>query len=138
MSNLLLRKMTRKSIIGFGNYKDLTVQNLMDLQKHDELLSIYYNLEKIDFDDDVKFELCLYDYRQIPKPGKDKSAYWKHRGKILFDIISFNKTYAKDNPNRFLKLHQSKTERKHQIVSNCIRQNKEKSKIHNRDRNQSH
>lgn len=138
MSNLLLRRLTRKSIIGFGNYRDLTVQNLMDLQKHDELLNMYYNLEKIDFDDDVKQELFLDEFRQIPKPGKDKAAYWKHRGKILFDIIDFNRTYHKDNPNRFFKLHQSKSERKTAIVSNCIRQNKEKSKIHNRDRNQKH
>lgn len=138
MSNLLLRTMTRKSIIGFGNYKDLTIQNLMDLQKHDELLSIYYSLEKIDFDADVKKELFLDEFRQIQKPGKDKQAYWKFRGQILFDIIEFNRSYHKDNPNRFFKRNNGMAERKHGIVSNCIRQNKEKSKIKNRDRNQGH
>ena len=42
MSILLLRTLTKKSIIGFGNYVDLTIQNLFDMNKHKDLLEIYY------------------------------------------------------------------------------------------------
>ena len=138
MCNVLLRKMTLKSIIGFGEYKLLTVQELMNLQKHKELLRIYYNLEKIDFDDEVKRELFLDEFRQIPKPGKDYSAYRRNVGKILFDIIDFNRSYAIDNPYRFFKLQENKANKNRQVINNCIRQNKENCKVHNRERNQNH
>jgi hypothetical protein len=82
-----LRKLTFKSIIGFGSYKDLTVQDLCNLQRHKELLSIYYKLGRIDFVDEVKEYLCITGKRLIPKPGKDYTAYKFFHGEILYDII---------------------------------------------------
>ena len=46
---VLLRTLTRKSIIGFGQYNDLTIQNLLDTRKQMDLLKIYYFFRNIDF-----------------------------------------------------------------------------------------
>ncbi len=137
MSNLLLRRMTMKSKIGFGIYPDLCVQELIQLKKYKELISMYYQLDKIDFDDEVKDFLEIKYERVIPKPGKNYQMYKDNIFTMVCEINEMNKEFDKDNPNRFFTLNQQKTERKHKIVSNCIRQNKEKSKIGNRTRNQS-
>jgi hypothetical protein len=134
--NLLLRVMTMRSKIGFGIYKDLCVQELCQLFKHAELIKMYYHLDKIDFDAEVKEELGIKYERVIQKPGKDYAMYKKHIWQMIEDIQEMNRTFHKDNPNRFFLLHQKKAAINHFKVSNCIRQNKEKSKIHNRTRNQ--
>jgi hypothetical protein len=86
-----LRKLTFKSIIGFGINKDLTVQDLCTLNKEDELINIYYMLGNIDFSDEVKERLCINERRSIKKPGKDRSAYYFFKGEILSDIIERRK-----------------------------------------------
>ena len=96
--NLMLRKLTSKSIIGFGAYKDLTVQDLINLQRESELLSIYYNLAKIDFSDEVKKELCIDEKRSIKKPGVDRSAFYFFKGEILHDIIQKKKEKGEHKP----------------------------------------
>lgn len=136
MTNLLLRKMTMRSKICFGYYPDLTVQELIQLNKHSELIKMYYGLEKIDFDDQVKEELEIKFERVIPKPGKNWDIYYKNIYKMLDEIADMNRTFHEDNPAKWNMLHEKKAAKKHYIVSNCIRQNKEKSKIHNRNRNQ--
>lgn len=136
---VLLRILTHKSQIKFGIHSDLTVQNLIDLQKHDYLIWMYYNMDLIDFSQELKEELRLaQENRLITKPGKNFELFCQIRGKILWEIIEFGGYYDQDNPNRFFNKHQRMAERKTQIISNCIRQNKEKSKIRNRDRNQKH
>ena len=77
MSVLLLRTLTRKSIIGFGYFRDLTIQNLLDMCMHRELLSIYYNMRNIDFAQDIKDELCIYGDREINKKDKKEERFDK-------------------------------------------------------------
>lgn len=136
MSNTLLRTMTMKSKIGFGNYSDLTVQELIQLKKYKELISMYYQLEKINFNDEVKDYLGIRFELVIPKPGKNYDMYFKNIFQMVCSINEMNREFHKDNPNRFAILNEMKSEKKRYIVSNCIRQNKEKSKILNRNRNQ--
>lgn len=138
MTNLLLRTMTMKSKIGFGEYRDLCVQELIQLNKHSELIKMYYHLEKINFNDEVKDQLQIKWDRVIEKPGKNHEVYAKNIWGMIEEITDINKTFSKDNPNRFFMLHEKKAARKHYIKSNCIRQNKEKSRIGNRNRNQKH
>ena len=71
---VLLRKLTEKSKIGFGDYKDYTVQNLMDLHKAYILRGYYYTLSKISYSDSVLESLMIADM-QIDKPGTDKESY---------------------------------------------------------------
>jgi hypothetical protein len=75
MSIVLLRTLTRKSIIGWGNFKDLSVQNLLDTFRHKELLHIYYTCRNIDFNQDLKDELCISGEREINKKEKQENRY---------------------------------------------------------------
>lgn len=82
MSVLLLRKMTFKSIIGFGRYPDLTVQEVIDIGKMSELVSMYYSLDRIDFIQEVKTVLCIEI--EIPKPGKIEKGI---KGNVAYDCV---------------------------------------------------
>jgi len=88
MSSVLLRTLTRKSIIGFGNYKDLTVQNLIDLFKHKELLSIYYTCRNIDFCQDLKDELYIFGEREINKKIPQAERYLPNGNKYIYDCLN--------------------------------------------------
>lgn len=136
MENMLLRKLTMKSKIGFGLYPLLTVQELINLKKYKDLLQMYYRLSKIDFDNEVKEYLGITYEKVINKPGKDYDFYYKNIFQMVCDINDLNREFHKDNPNRWNTLYEQKAEKNRYVISNCIRQNKEKSKIKNRNRNQ--
>ncbi|MFA5933624.1 MAG: hypothetical protein WC795_00130 [Candidatus Paceibacterota bacterium] len=70
--SVTLRKLSRKSKIGFGKYKDSTVGSLIDNKYYGELLSYYYRFDKIDFHDEIKNELMITKERRIEKPGKER------------------------------------------------------------------
>jgi hypothetical protein len=125
-----------KSRIGFGLYRDLCVQELIQLKKYKELIQMYYRLDKIDFDTQVKEYLGITFEKVIQKPGKNYEMYDKNIYQMICDINDMNREFHPDNPNRFSILHEMKSAKKLYIVKNCIRQNKEKSKIGNRNRNQ--
>jgi hypothetical protein len=69
----LKRVLTRKSILGFGyaEYRDLSVQMLLDLGRKDILIDSYFGLEKIDFIEDILDELGITPEFRIVKPSKD-------------------------------------------------------------------
>ncbi len=75
MSIVHLRKMTAKSKIGFGQYTDLTIQEVIQLGVEHKLIAMYYNLGGIDFCDELKERLCITGDRIIPKPGKAPEKY---------------------------------------------------------------
>lgn len=87
---VLLRTLSRKSIIGFGRFTDLTVQNLLDTRKERELLRIYYFFRNIDFLPDIKEELCITPERSINKKIPDserfQSEYFQYINLCMNDI----------------------------------------------------
>jgi len=93
MSRVLKRVLTRKSILGFGyaEYRDLSVQMLLDLNKHNLLIDVYYGLEKIDFIPDILDELGITEEFRIIKPSKDRVM----RGKFYTHLIN-NRDEEKD------------------------------------------
>jgi len=92
---VLLRTLTRKSIIGFGNFKDLTVQNLIDTRQQRKLLEIYYFCRNIDYMPDIKEELFILDDRVI-----DKKKYEEDRfNKIYYKNINFCYDKILENEN---------------------------------------
>ena len=133
-----LRKLTLRSVLGFGKHHMLTVLEVINLKQHEYLIWIYYNANTIDFNEETKEYLRITLDREIDKPGKKPDSYPQFRGQMLFEIIERDETYAKDNPEKFFLLNQKKAEKKRVIMANCIRQNKEKSRINNRNRNQKH
>lgn len=68
----LLRKLAPKSILSFGQYKGLAVQDVIKTGHPAYLRFLYYNIEGISFIDDILREIGVvgdyYDY-QIKKPG---------------------------------------------------------------------
>lgn len=71
MEVLHLRTMTLKSIIGFGLYKDYSVNDMFIQNKRKELLSMYYRLDRISFNQEIKDKLFITKERELNKPGKD-------------------------------------------------------------------
>jgi len=65
-----LRKLTKKSTLKFGKWADLTIENLLKMEKQ-YLRWVYYNSSNIDFMDDVLDELGITTEFKIQKPGKD-------------------------------------------------------------------
>jgi hypothetical protein len=69
------RKLSRKSIIGFGNYRDRTVGRMLEQGRQMDLASMYYKLSHISFLNDVLNEIGIVDEWVIQKPGVDPSKY---------------------------------------------------------------
>lgn len=75
MSATILRKLTKKSKLNFGKYKDYTVEHIFGMRKQKDLVSIYFNLSGITFMDDVLDELGITEEFRIDKPSKDNELY---------------------------------------------------------------
>ena len=67
-----MRKLSRKSRLGFGyqEIKHITIQDILIMNKHKELIKIYFGLDKITFMDDILDELGINEKMRIEKPGK--------------------------------------------------------------------
>lgn len=78
-SHLLLRTLTLKSQLKFGKNSELTVQEYLDLRNERELIQMYYNLSKINFNTEVLELLKINAEDQIPKPGKLSSQNAKDK-----------------------------------------------------------
>ena len=72
-----LRTLTRKSKLGFGKWKDYTVQELLDLRKPLVLISPYYGLTSINYIEDVLIELKITEDYRIEKPSSNKDEYYR-------------------------------------------------------------
>lgn len=78
-----LRKLTRKSRLGFGfkEIKEIRIQDVLIMNKHKELIKIYFGLDKITFMDDILDELGISEDMRIEKPGKISS--YEERDKLV-------------------------------------------------------
>jgi hypothetical protein len=83
----LLRKLTRKSVLKFGQYSDLSVQEMINLQKHKYLRWVYFNCSNIDFMEDVLDEIKIPSDFRIPKPSKKPELHFE-LNKFIFDSCS--------------------------------------------------
>ena len=72
-----LRTLTKKSKLGFGKFKDETVQRILDLKKPLELISAYYKLSSINFTDDILLELKITDEFKLQKPCINLDLYYE-------------------------------------------------------------
>jgi hypothetical protein len=112
MSTILLRTLTRKSIIGFGNYRDLTVQNLIDMARHKELLSIYYNFRNIDFNQDLIDELKIDEVYRIDKKKPQTERFIPNAGRYIGQCVSLIIEENREHLSR-VRMSLSATEKKH-------------------------
>lgn len=100
MSSILLRKLTKKSTLNFGKFKDYTVEHLFGMKKQIELISIYFKLSTITFTDDILDELGITKEYRIEKPSKNVELYQE------FMIMKYGK---KQKPNKDLQRMRKET-----------------------------
>ena len=93
MSSILLRKLTKKSTLKFGKFKDCTVEHLFGMKKQIELTSIYFKLSTITFSDDILEELGITKEFRIEKPSKNLE---------LYQVFMSEKYGVKQKPNKRL------------------------------------
>lgn len=135
MSNLLLRKLTRKSNIGFGDFKDWSVGQMMDLGKQKELLTMYYGLSKIDFCDELKAELRMDEKTIIRKPGRGYGLFDYRIGKVLSNY--YNSLGEKEiDIVRKERMKEYNRNKKYNVRANILVSAKQNSRMLNRNRNQ--
>lgn len=75
---VLLRKLTEKSKLKFGEYADLTVGDLLKIGKKKYLRWCYYHCSMITFIDEILDILSIRDDFLIEKPGKNIELFEKH------------------------------------------------------------
>jgi hypothetical protein len=72
-----LRILTRKTKLRFGKWKDYTIQELIDLNKHRVLIDAYYKLTSINYIEDILIELRITENYRIEKPSSNKEVYYR-------------------------------------------------------------
>jgi hypothetical protein len=76
MSNVtLLRKLSLKSKLNFGQYADLSIQEIINLEKKSYLRWVYFNCDKITFFDEILDEIKIPLEFRIEKPNKNPEKY---------------------------------------------------------------
>mgnify|MGYP005991475597 CR=1 FL=1 len=96
-----LRKLTRKSRLGFGykEIKEIRIQDILIMNKHKELIKIYFGLDKITFMDDILDEIGISEDMRIEKPGKIKDL--EARNKIVAKAVATVKERRKEEVAAF-------------------------------------
>lgn len=96
-----LRKLTRKARLGFGykEIKNITIQDILIMNKHKELIKIYFGLDKITFMDDILDELGIDEKMRIPKPGKIKD--YDKRDELISKALTTVKARKKEEVAAF-------------------------------------
>ena len=112
-----LRKLTRKSRLGFGyrDIKHITIQDILIMNKHKELIKIYFGLGKINFTDDILDELGISEDMRIEKPGKIED--YEQRDKIVAKALVTVKARKKEEIAAFRKMAQEMREYKKKFDS---------------------
>lgn len=97
--------MTRNSKMAFGKYKEKTVQEMLDLRRNLDLISAYYKLTSINYQDDILNELKITEEYRIEKPSKNLDMYYKFlnengyklraRGQGADKLKKFTKPFSK-------------------------------------------
>jgi hypothetical protein len=65
----LLRKLTEKSILKFGQYSDARIYNLLELKKYSYLRWVYFSCSNITFFENILLEIGITEEFFIQKPG---------------------------------------------------------------------
>ncbi len=96
-----LRKLTRKARLGFGyqDIKNITIQDILIMNKHKELIKIYFGLDKITFMDDILEELGIDEKMRIEKPGKIRDL--EKRDKLIQKALVTVKARKKEEVAAF-------------------------------------
>lgn len=98
MDIILLRKLTLKSILNFGEYFDYPIWKLLELQKYSYLRWVYFNCSNITFTDDILELLKITDEYKISKPGVNRELGIEFKNLMLERFL-----FCKANIKRYNK-----------------------------------
>ena len=116
MSELvLLRTLTKRSPILFGRYSDLTVQELLNVNKYRYLRWMYFCCSKINFIPDILEQLGITSDYIINKPGVNENLMDKLNNEKSDKMGSFTKL-KQDSHKK--KVNKFKTRRAYGLASN--------------------
>ena len=73
----LLRKLTEKSILKFGQYAEVPICNLLELKKYSYLRCVYFNASNITFFENILFQIGITEEYFIEKPGVNPEFHEK-------------------------------------------------------------
>ena len=93
----ILRKLTRKSTLNFGQYADMTVQQVIDLMHSRVLRWYYFNSSNITFTDDILDEIRIPAEYHIDKPGKNPELGHKLDEKLDAKQFAYAAHTAEEN-----------------------------------------
>ena len=75
MDVIRLRTLTTKSRLGFGQYADMTIDQIIAIKKKIYLVWVYFNINGISFTDDI-LDAFFYDKKWlIDKPGTNPKMF---------------------------------------------------------------
>jgi len=118
----LLRTLTRKSILKFGQYSDLQVQNLLDLQRYKYLRWVYFNCSNINFMDDILDEIKIPLNFRIQKPSKNPDLNLKLQEEIFENLTDdYKEMYLKKQEKIGKKMTKGKAINKLKQNENCYK-----------------
>ena len=95
MDVIRLRTLTEKSTLGFGKFADMSVGQVIALNKTTYLRWCYYNLSGISFSDDVLKKIYLPDSFKIEKPGINPTLGQKLSDDNFKSLHLFKKLHVK-------------------------------------------
>lgn len=118
----LLRTLTRKSILKFGKYSDLQVQNLLDLQRYKYLRWVYFNCSNISFMNDILDEIKIPLNFRIVKPSKNPDLNLELQ-EVIFENLSddYKEMYLKKQEKIGKKMTKGKAINKMKQNENCYK-----------------
>tara|TARA_R110000822_G_C15153054_1_gene477433 strand:+ start:338 stop:724 length:387 start_codon:yes stop_codon:yes gene_type:complete len=100
----MTRKMTEKSVLGFGKFKDYSVGQLLSLEEHQYLRWVYYNCSNINFFEDILDKIGIKKNNYIAKPGIYKEG-WKER---VFEFAPMTEERLRQRQSRGTKKYYKK------------------------------
>jgi hypothetical protein len=100
-----LRKLTRKSTLGFGRHAINTIQKVLD-EDPTYIVWIYYNSSEITFFDDILEEVGLVGRFTIKKPSTNPDKFWDDEGRKV--LVSKKLTEQEKGMNRKMRYHDKK------------------------------
>jgi len=103
MDVIRLRTMTEKSVIGFGKYTDLRVQDLLNQRKTRDLRWIYYNCSLLTFMPNILEEIGVTEEHRIEKPGKNHDLGIELNEAKKKRILGFQKLKNQSHTRRVIK-----------------------------------
>jgi hypothetical protein len=119
-SVVLLRKLTNKSIMNFGKYFDLTVQQCLDTKKRKYLRWVYYNCSNITFTDELLDELFIPVSYRFDKPNKNVELGEKLEENLKENYPEWFNKKLERKANRIRKSEAIKLEFKTNIVKSKL------------------